>query len=382
MRVSHGLTTIVVTVVLVTAGCSATATSAPATGRSASPPAASVLSTSAPTAGSSAAPASVAPSAMSPSAVTIGFDAPELTGGQGAIMGGMVAGAKAQGWFVITSNANSDASAQANQIDSFIGMGVKAIVAVPVDSKAICAEVQKARAAGIPFFTIDRGTEGCAVDMTVQSDNYLGGKQAGEAMVSLLKAKYGSPRGVVLELQGDLGQNVAQLRGAGFEDVLKQYPGIKLIQKPTNWDATKFSSDTTDVASTTKLDGIYAESDCIGAGPVMSALQQLGQLVKSGSPNHIFLVGVDGCHDTLTAIRNGMWDESSSQPLPDDGVVLAPYIAKVLAGQSIQAGTVTKPGALWSPATIQQTPNGFVANLATTEVTSANVNLPGLWGNQ
>ena len=380
MRAPHGLVTLLVVVAVLATGCGATATNPPPAGGSVPPPAASAYAPSTP--GLSTVPASVAPSAKSASAITIGFDDSELTGGQGAIMGGLVAGAKAQGWFVITSNANSDASTQANQVDSFIGMGVKAIVVVPVDSKAICAEVQKAHAAGIPFFTIDRGTDGCAVNMTVQSDNYLGGKQAGEAMVSLLKAKYGSPRGVVLELQGDLGQNVAQLRGAGFEDVLKQYPGIKLIQKPTNWDASKFSSDTTDVASTTKLDGIYAESDCIGAGPVMSALQQLGQLTKSGSPNHIFLTGVDGCHDTLSAIRSGMWDESSSQPLPDDGVVLAPYIAKVLAGQSIEAGTVTKPGALWSPATIQSTADGFLANLATTAVTTANANLAGLWGNQ
>ena len=312
----------------------------------------------------------------------IGYDAPELTGGQGAIMGGMVAGAKAQGWQVVTSNANSDATTQANQIDSFISMGVKAIVAVPVDSKAICAEVKKAKDAGIPFFTIDRAPEGCAVDMTVQSDNYLGGKQAGEAMAAALKAKNGDYKGTVLELQGDLGQNVAQLRGAGFDDVMKQYPNITVIQKPTNWDAAKFSSSTTDVASSTQLDGIYMHSDCVGTKPVMSALQQLNKLVKTGDPSHIIIVGVDGCHDTLQAIRDGYEDESSSQPLPDDGVVIAGYMANVLAGQAIQAGTVTKEGALWSPATINKTDTGFVANLSTTEVTKANVDNAALWGNQ
>jgi ABC-type sugar transport system substrate-binding protein len=313
---------------------------------------------------------------------TIGYDAPELTGGQGAIMGGMVAGAKNKGWLVVTSNANSDAATQANQIDSFISMGVKAIVAVPVDSKAVCASVQKASDAGIPFFTIDRAPEGCQIAMTVQSDNYLAGKQSGEAMVKLLTDKYGEAKGTVLELQGDLGQNVAQLRGSGFDDVMKQYPNIKVIQKPTNWDAAKFSSATTDVVSAEPVDGIYMHSDCVGIKAVTAALQQLGKLVKAGDTNHIFLVGVDGCHDTLQAIRDGYADESSSQPLPDDGVVIADYMEMVLANQPIKEGTVTKEGALWSPATIQKTDTGFVANLATTAVTKDNVDLAGLWGNQ
>ncbi len=315
-------------------------------------------------------------------AVVIGYDAPELTGGQGAIMGGMVAGANQKSWQVVTSNANSDATTQANQIDSFISMGVKAIVAVPVDSKAVCAEVQKATDAGIPFFTIDRAPEGCAVNMTIQSDNYLAGKQAAETMVKLLTDKYGEAKGTVLELQGDLGQNVAQLRGAGFDDLMKDYPNIQVIQKPTNWDASKFSSATQDVASSTDLDGIYMHSDCVGTKPVTAALQQLGKLNKAGTDGHIFLVGVDGCHDTLQAIRDGFADESSSQPLPDFGVVMSDYMQQVFDGKTIAEGTITKEGALWSPATIKKTDTGYVANLSTTAVTSENVDNPGLWGNQ
>jgi ABC-type sugar transport system substrate-binding protein len=326
--------------------------------------------------------ATQAPQSNASNIATIGYDAPELTGGQGAIMGGMVAGAKNKGWLVVTSNANSDAATQANQIDSFISMGVKAIVAVPVDSKAVCASVQKATDAGIPFFTIDRAPEGCQIAMTVQSDNYLAGKQSGEAMVKMLTDKNGEAKGTVLELQGDLGQNVAQLRGAGFDDVMKQYPNIKVIQKPTNWDAAKFSSATTDVVSAEQVDGIYMHSDCVGIKAVMAALQQLGKLAKAGDSGHIFLVGVDGCHDTLQAIRDGYADESSSQPLPDDGVVIADYMEMVLSGQQIKEGTVTKEGALWSPATIKKTDTGFVANLATTAVTKDNVDNPGLWGNQ
>ena len=283
---------------------------------------------------------------------------------------------------MIPSNANSDAATQANQIDSFISLGVKAIVAVPVDSKAVCASVQKAHDAGIFFFTIDRAPLGCEVDLTIQSDNYLAGKQSGEALVKLLKEKYGEEKGTVLELQGDLGQNVAQLRGGGFDDVLKQYPNITLIQKPTNWDAAKFASSTQDVASSTDLDAVYMHSDCVGTKPVTAALQQVGKLFKTGEKGHIFLVGVDGCRDALQSIRDGYSDEASSQPITDFGVVMADYMEKIFNGEQIKEETVTKEGALWSPAVLKKTDTGFVANLATTAVTKENVDIKGLWGNQ
>lgn len=313
--------------------------------------------------------------------VVIGYGAPELSGGQGAIMGGMEQGAKNKSWDIVTNNANFDASKQANQIDDFISSGVNAIVTVPVDSQAICASVKKAKAAGIPFFTIDRAPIGCEIDMTVQSDNYLAGKQAGEAMVKLLTAKNGAAKGSVLELQGDMGQNVAQLRGGGFNDVMKQYPDIKVISKPTEWKADKFSSNTTDVVSAQPIDGIYLHSDCVGTVPVLAALEQLGKKAKSGEKDHIFITGVDGCADTLKAMRDGYIDESSSQPIPDFGVVIADYIETILNGGTVAEGTVTKEGATWSPATIKKTDTGLMLNLATTAVTKDNVDNKGLWGN-
>jgi ABC-type sugar transport system substrate-binding protein len=314
--------------------------------------------------------------------VTIGYGAPELSGGQGVIMNGMVTGAKNKNWAVVTTNANFDAAAQANQMDYFLSLGVKAIVTVPVDSKAICASVKKATDAGIPFFTIDRAPIGCEITMTVQSDNYMAGKQSAEAMVELLTKRYGEAKGTVLELQGDLGQNVAQLRGGGFNDVMKQYPNIKVVSKPTEWKAEKFAQATQDVVSSQEVDGIYMHSDCVGTTVVLSALEQLGKKVKNDDPKHIFLTGVDGCPDALKAIRDGFSDEASSQPMPDFGVVLSDYAQNVFDGKPITEGDVVKEGAAWSPAKIVKSDTGFMLNLATTKVTSANVDEPALWANQ
>lgn len=316
------------------------------------------------------------------STVNIGYGAPELTGGQGVIMNGMVNGAKSKGWAVMTTNANFDAAQQANQVDYFISLGVKAITVVPVDSKAICASAKKAIDAGIFFFTIDRAPIGCEITMTVQSDNYMAGKQAAEAMVKFLSAKNGAPKGIVLELQGDLGQNVAQLRGGGFNDVMKKYPDIKVISKPTEWKAEKFGQATQDVVSTEAVEGIYMHSDCVGTKVVLSTLEQLGKKVVRTDPKHIFITSVDGCPDALAAIRDGFSDEASSQPMPDFGMVISDYMEKVFSGGKIEEGAVTKEGALWSPASIVKGDTGFMMNLATTAVTADNATDPGLWGNQ
>ncbi|MDE2859504.1 MAG: sugar ABC transporter substrate-binding protein [Chloroflexota bacterium] len=313
--------------------------------------------------------------------VTIGYGAPELSGGQGVIMSGLVNAAQAKGWEVISSNANFDAEAQANQIDNFISQGVDAIVVVPVDSQAICSSVQRAQDAGIPFYTIDRAPLGCEINMTVQSDNYMAGQQAAEGVVELLTARYGEPRGTVLELQGDLGQNVAQLRGGGFNDHLASYENIEIISRPTEWRAENFSQATLDVAASTELDAIYMHSDCVGTKVVTAALDQIGQLVERGGEGHIFLVGVDGCPDALESIRMGYSDQASSQPLPDFGII-TDWIEMEMAGAMIETGDVVQEGAPWSPASITDSDTGYMLNLATTSVNPGNVTSGALWGNQ
>jgi len=312
--------------------------------------------------------------------VTIGYGAPELSGGQGQIMNSLVTYAEAKNWAVVTTNANFSAEKQADQMDYFISLGVDAIVTVPVDSQAICASAAKAKDAGIPFYTIDRAPIGCEIDMVVQSDNYLAGKQAGEAMVDLLTGKYGEAKGTVLELQGDLGQNVAQLRGGGFNDVLKEYPNITVISKPTEWSADKFSSNTLDVVGSTDVDGIYMHSDCVGTTVVLAALDQLDKKFVSSDPNHIFITGVDGCAETLQAIRDGYSDESSSQPISDFGIIVN-WIQDKFDGKDTAEGEVAQEGALWSPAQVVMSDVGPMLNLGTTKITSENADLTALWGN-
>lgn len=314
--------------------------------------------------------------------MTIGYSAPGLVGAQAQIQSGLVNAGQAKGWEVITTTSGGDAQKQLNDINDFIAQKVAAIVAVPDDSAGVCQAVKAAKEANIPFYTIDRAPQGCEIDMVVLSDNYLAGKQSGEAIVEFLKAKHGAAKGKVLEITGNLAQNVAQLRGGGFNDVLKQYPDITVITKVGDWDSAKGVDIVRDVASTeADLDAVYMHSDCVYAAGTVQTLKEVGKEALAGDAAHIYLAGVDGCLGTLDLIRAGAFDQSSNQPIPDFGVLAADFIEKKLKGEAVEPGAVTKDGALWSPARIEKADIGLQLFLSTTSVTKSNVDDERLWGN-
>ena len=313
--------------------------------------------------------------------VVIGYAAPALDGAQVQIREGLVAGAEAKGWTVTATTSGGDAQKQLNDINDYIAQGVDAIVAVPDDSAGICVAAQNAKDAGIPFYTIDRSPTGCAINMTVLSDNYLAGQQSGEAVVAHLTEKYGEPKGTVLEITGDMGQNVAQLRGGGFQDVVTPNEGIDLITRIGEWQAATGVDIVRDVVSAEDVDAIYFHSDCVYTPGTLQVLEELGKLVPAGEDGHIFLAGVDACLQALDAIRAGYSDQASNQPIPDFGVVAADFIEKELAGETIEPQTLEQEGTLWSPARIEDSEIGPQLFLSTTSVGADNVNDERLWGN-
>lgn len=320
--------------------------------------------------------------ALAQDKVVVGYSAPGLVGAQAQIQAGLVNAAKAKGWEVVTTTSGGDAQKQLNDINDFIAQKVAAIVAVPDDSAGVCQAVAAAKEAKIPFFTIDRSPSGCEIDMVVLSDNYLAGKQSGEATVEFLKAKYGEPKGKVLEITGNLAQNVAQLRGGGFNDVMKQYPNITVITKVGDWDAAKGVEIVRDVASTeADLDGIYHHSDCVYSAGTIQTLKEIGKAVPAGDKAHIHIAGVDGCLAALDLIREGMIDQASNQPISDFGVIAADYIEKRIKGETLATGEVVKEGALWSPARIEKGDIGLQLFLSTTSVNKSNVDDERYWGN-
>ena len=129
-----------------------------------------------------------APSADSKK-LTIGFSALTLTNPFFKVIAdAMTAEAAKHGYEVVVVTGERDVKKQADQVNEFIVRGVDAIVLNPCDSQSIGPAIEKANQAGIPVFTNDikyDGKQGKVV-CHVATDNYQGGKLAGDAMVKLL----------------------------------------------------------------------------------------------------------------------------------------------------------------------------------------------------
>jgi len=314
----------------------------------------------------------------------VGIASPSLADeAQTVIQQGAIDACEKYGFDYVTTDAERDALTQMNQIDLLVERGVDAVITVPVDAAALSESVKKLNKLGIPIVCQDRSTTSGKLVITVQADNYLAGKQAAEFMVRLLELKYGEPKGLVLELQGALGTNVAQLRGGGFNDTMKKYPKIKVISKPTEWLPETGAKVTEDVLTAyPELDGIYTHSDFTLAG-VIPALERIGRLELVGEENHIYTVSIDATSQALDWIRQRKQDASMSQPFIAYGTLAVEFFAEYyLKGKEIPVDqTVTQSGVLWSPAQIIESPTGPMINLRTTPVDIHNVDDPRLWAN-
>jgi len=160
-------------------------------------------------------------SATSQSKGTIAFSALTLTNPFFKVIADhMEAEAKTHGYEMILVSGERDVKKQADQIDDFIVKGVSAIVINPCDSKSIGPAIKKANDAGIPVFTNDIKYDGDVGQVVchIATDNFQGGKLAGQAMIDLI----GESGGKVAILHYPQIES-CQLRVKGFNEVINAH---------------------------------------------------------------------------------------------------------------------------------------------------------------
>jgi simple sugar transport system substrate-binding protein len=366
-RLSATTVLLVALVVLAVAGCAASATATPGS--------------------AAASPAAASPAAASPAGkkYTIAYVAPNQSNqADVAIAKSWQTAAQQLGMNALIKDGASDPKIEADMWASLISQKVDAIAGGPNDSNAIVSSVDAANAAGIPVFMLGRTASGGKIVLTVTADNLALGTAGAQKIVDLLTTKYGQPKGLVLELQGELGSTNAKQRSDSFEAVMAKYPNIKVISKPTHWDQQAFYDLTRSVASANPdLDAIFCASDTVAAG-VPTALDSLGKLKKVGEQGHIILMGVDGDPKTLQGIRDGIWDGTALQDLGGFGKILAPDMKASLDGTfQIKEGTISDPGQADNGSVVTKAPGdlGYLLLTPTRIIDKTNVDDPGLWGN-
>ncbi|WP_405955181.1 substrate-binding domain-containing protein [Streptomyces phaeochromogenes] len=217
---------------------------------------------------------------------------------------GAQAEAKKLGADLTVTDAQNDASQQANQLQNFTSEGVDSIIVNPVDSDAAGPSVRSANKADIPVVGVDRGVNKAETAALVASDNVEGGKLGAKALAEKLGGK-----GKIVILQGLAGTSASRERGAGFAEGLKAYPGIDVVAKqPADFDRTKGLDVMTNLLQAhPDVQGVFAENDEMALGAVKALGSKAGKSVQ--------IIGFDGTPDGLKAVKEGtMYASVAQQP--------------------------------------------------------------------
>jgi ribose transport system substrate-binding protein len=280
--------------------------------------------------------------------------------------------AKEQGGSISgTANANDDPGKQVTDISTLLARSPSALLVAPVDAEAIVPAIETANQQGIPVISIDQAPAGGEVAMVVRADNVRMGMIACEEMGRLLNGA-----GTVLELQGALSSANGLQRSQGFGECMKQnFPGITIVQTPTDWQMEKATTGAQTILSTQQVDGVYWASDFFLPG-IQNVLNDQGKWKKVGEPGHIAIVGVDGTPEALATIREGYQDATVSQPLDLYAKYGIQYAKEAADGKSFEEGPTDHDSEI-------VVTDGIPAdNLPAPLVTKENVDDKALWANQ
>ncbi|MGW3437629.1 ABC transporter permease/substrate-binding protein [Streptomyces bacillaris] len=238
---------------------------------------------------------------------------------------GAQAEAEKAGIDLTVTDAQNDASQQANQLQNFTSSGVSSIIVNPVDSDAVGPGVRSANQADIPVIAADRGVNKADTAALVASDNVAGGKLAADALADRLGGK-----GSIVILQGTAGTSASRERGAGFAEGLKAHPGIKVVAKqPADFDRTKGLDVMTNlIQSHPDITGVFAENDEMALGAVKALGGKAGKSVS--------VVGFDGTPDGLKAVGAGTLYASVAQQPSELGRIAVRNAVKAAKGDTVE----------------------------------------------
>ncbi|MFH7336321.1 substrate-binding domain-containing protein [Streptomyces sp. KHY 26] len=241
------------------------------------------------------------------------------------IRSGAQAEAKKLGVDLTVTDAQNDASQQANQLQNFTSSGLDAIIVNPVDSDAASNSVKAADKAGIPVIAVDRGVNKADVDALVASDNIAGGELAAKTIAEKLGGK-----GKIVILQGQAGTSAARERAQGFADGLKAYPGIEVVaQQPADFDRTKGLDVMSNLLQAhPDVQGVIAANDEMALG----AIKALGSKAGTSVP----VVGFDGTPDGLNAVKAGTLYASVAQQPTQLGRIAVDNALKAAQGKKVE----------------------------------------------
>jgi ribose transport system substrate-binding protein len=196
----------------------------------------------------------------------------------------------------------TDYNGQIQIVDAMINQRVDALVLAPIDKKVMVSVVDRAAKEKIPVVIFDSGIDTEAYVSMVATDNYAAGQLAAARMGEILGGK-----GKVIVVAVQPGGASTMAREQGFEDGIKKFSGIQIVDKRYGMADFAKSLQVSENMLTAFPDanGLFAsnESSAVGAA----------QALKARKSSAVKMVGFDWSPTLLEDLRAGLIDSLVAQ---------------------------------------------------------------------
>jgi len=222
-----------------------------------------------------------------------------------------------------------DRAQQIAVVEQFVSAGVSGIVLAPLDDTALRGPVRTARERHIPVVIFDsalKGEAGKDFVSFVATNNHRGGELAANELVRRLGGK-----GKIVLLRYQEGSASTAAREAGFLEVIKQHPEMKMIVENRYAGATTSSAQDAAMNLIDKVreaDGIFCSNESCTQGMLL-ALRQTG---LAGSKTFI---GFDASPLLLAALKKGELQGLVAQNPTRMGYLAVTTLVKHLRGEKV-----------------------------------------------
>jgi ribose transport system substrate-binding protein len=220
---------------------------------------------------------------------------------------------------------------QTKLVDDAIAKKPDVIVFDPVEDKAMVPAAEKINAANIPAIDItDRSAGGSFVSYVLPDDHALGLETARYLFKTL------GGKGNVVILEGIPTNTTAIERLKGFNDALKEYPGIKLLASKSGNYQRRPAQNLMEgwIKSFPQIDGVIAANDSMAAAAV-DTLEQRGRKA--------LVVGINGSKEAVDLIKVGKMLATGEFNGFVIGCLSTEIAARVVRKQPVPKELVVKP---------------------------------------
>ena len=226
---------------------------------------------------------------------------------------------------LVVVDSQDDPAKEASNVEDLIQQEVDAILINPTDADAIVPSIQKANEAGIPVFTIDRGSSGGEVVAHIASDNVAGGEMAAEFLCESIGGT-----GNVVELQGIAGTSAARDRGQGFNAYMSaNCTDAEIVaQQTANFNRAEGLSVFENILQAQpEIAAVFAHNDEMILGAIEAA--------QAAQREDIVFVGFDAVDDAVAAVEAGTLAATVAQQPAEIGSLGVDTAVKFLNGADV-----------------------------------------------